>query len=573
MHRHKGSKELKEMFVGVRRTRNCCSRSHLARGKSRLNRDLIANGLALIWVITLAGCRGETEPQRPMPAADLQTTSCDFDPPTPEESSRHYSKTYRFSTDWFTPNVPVWMSNLGHFKGKPDIHYLEVGLFEGRSAIWMIENILTHPTSRLTGIDVFPENLEARWLDNLNQSGQEGRATTIKGYSQAEMRKLPLDSFDIIYIDGSHKGPDVLADAVLAWDLLKTGGILIFDDYNWRRGMEEPPELRPGEAIDAFITMNRDSLEVLHRCYQLVVEKRDNPCAGIEHCSPLGNGLYDWRAKTMTWQSFDSNPRQLSPRQSDLLEAVLRSRQFGRTEFEASSELLADPFFVSLVNELKLPFLLPAPQELRALRERLGPKRYSQTDEETFIRDFFKDRRGGIFVDVGASHYRVNSTTYFLDRHLGWRGLAIDALAKFAPQYAEHRPNTQFFSFYVADKSDVEQDFMVVRSNDRLSSGVDPQAGLRDHDTIKVPTIRLDDLLAREGIDGMDFLSMDIEMAEPQALAGFSIEKYRPALVCIEVHPPVRDQIEQYFAEHGYEKIELYSRLDPLNYYYRPERK
>ena len=40
-----------------------------------------------------------------------------------------------------------------------------------------------------------------------------------------------INNFDLIYIDASHYAPDVLSDAVLAFKLLKPGGILIFDDY------------------------------------------------------------------------------------------------------------------------------------------------------------------------------------------------------------------------------------------------------------------------------------------------------------------------------------------------------
>ena len=43
-------------------------------------------------------------------------------------------------------------------------------------------------------------------------------------------------------------------------------------------------------------------------------------------------------------------------------------------------------------------------------------------------------------------------------------------------------------------------------------------------------------------------MSMDIELAEPQALAGFSIGRFNPSLVAVEAHPPVRQQILDYFA-------------------------
>jgi hypothetical protein len=35
--------------------------------------------------------------------------------------------------------------------------------------------------------------------------------------------------------------------------------------------------------------------------------------------------------------------------------------------------------------------------------QKYGPNRNSQDEEEWFIRDYFKDRRGGTFVDVGAA--------------------------------------------------------------------------------------------------------------------------------------------------------------------------
>ena len=48
----------------------------------------------------------------------------------------------------------------------------------------------------------------------------------------------------------------------------------------------------------------------------------------------------------------------------------------------------------------------------RWLESTYGPERNSQFIEEWIIRDFFKERRGGFFLDVGASHHQMNSNTY-----------------------------------------------------------------------------------------------------------------------------------------------------------------
>ena len=155
------------------------------------------------------------------------------------EWNKYYSKHYDFSFDntfiAFIGKITLWNNLLSSFKGKPDIHYLEIGVNQGRSAIWVLENILTDPSATLTGIDIFPDGtgLKERYLSNLKLSVAAHKTTTIEGFSQVELRKLPLNSFDIIYIDGDHRAKSVLADAVLSFDLLKNGGILIFGDYLW----------------------------------------------------------------------------------------------------------------------------------------------------------------------------------------------------------------------------------------------------------------------------------------------------------------------------------------------------
>jgi hypothetical protein len=92
----------------------------------------------------------------------------------------------------------------------------------------------------------------------------------------------------------------------------------------------------------------------------------------------------------------------------------------------------------------------------------------------------------------------------------------------------------------------------------------------RKTEEVKVPTITLNDLLARLGTKKIDFLSIDIELWEPRALAGFDIDKYRPELVCIEAHHQVRDQILAYFSAHGYARVDVYFLFDQSNWYFTP---
>lgn len=205
-----------------------------------------------------------------------------------------------------------------------------------------------------------------------------------------------------------------------------------------------------------------------------------------------------------------------------------------------------------------------------------GKNLYSQTGEELAIRDFFQDRKGGVFLDVGAAHYRLHSTTFYLEKHLDWTGIAVDALDRYRGEYETHRPNTKFYSYLVSNVSGQIETFYQLDGNLLMSTVKKDRAekfSKEDYTEIKLATITLNDLLAQSELEKLDFLSMDIEDAEPAALAGFDIQRYKPDLVCIEAHPSIQEELTKYFRENNYEKIEKYSELrGGLNWYFQPSR-
>jgi hypothetical protein len=161
-----------------------------------------------------------------------------------------------------------------------------------------------------------------------------------------------------VYIDGSHTADDVLADAVLAWGLLRDGGYMLFDDYAWSGRLKlgeaaTPDELRPGVAIDAFVTAYRNYLEVVSRDWQLVVRKHGGMCAFKEACSPIGEYEYRWWTGELVRRS-DNLKMQLTDSERGVLEALLRSRRFGQASYEPDAALKADPAFAPLVSRLGL---------------------------------------------------------------------------------------------------------------------------------------------------------------------------------------------------------------------------
>jgi predicted O-methyltransferase YrrM len=182
---------------------------------------------------------------------------------------------YEFTQEWALNNVQSWTKLLQRFVGAP-VRFLEVGSFEGRSTTWFLDNVLTHPDAHIHCIDTFGGSVEHAKLDlseleqrfDHNTAPHAAKVTKSKGPSQVLLRELPPGSFDFAYVDGSHEAPDVLMDAVLVWDLVKPGGLIIFDDYGGGA-----PGVRI--AVDAFMSCMEGRFDLAHKGYQVAITRTE----------------------------------------------------------------------------------------------------------------------------------------------------------------------------------------------------------------------------------------------------------------------------------------------------------
>ncbi len=201
-------------------------------------------------------------------------------PPTPSPSTVESvaDSKYEFTEDWTSRNTTIWMKHLGAFVGKADVKGLEIGSFEGRSSVWFLENILTHPKASITCIDPFlvsskysAKKVEDRFDANMAATGVGSKVRKIAKKSEEAWAVLEPASYDFIYVDGSHTGKNVFLDAALSWNLLKVGGVIIFDDY--AAAPNYPAPERPRETIDTFLQVFEPYIEILHKDYQVIVKK------------------------------------------------------------------------------------------------------------------------------------------------------------------------------------------------------------------------------------------------------------------------------------------------------------
>ncbi len=185
-----------------------------------------------------------------------------------------------YTVDWFSYHIENWNKWLNNFKDKPALRFLEIGCFEGRSTRWLLENILTHASSKIFCIDLFGrldwnmDTIKKRFYHNIKK--YVDKVSVFIQSSQEALRKeselTSPDLFDFIYIDGSHDACDVLEDAILSFRLLKSGGVLVFDDYKLK--LYKNSKLNPKAAIDAWLACFEGQYEMVHKAWQVCVIKR-----------------------------------------------------------------------------------------------------------------------------------------------------------------------------------------------------------------------------------------------------------------------------------------------------------
>jgi predicted O-methyltransferase YrrM len=187
---------------------------------------------------------------------------------------------YEYTNKWFSPLiVPIW--NCIVPMNEPS-KFLEIGSFEGRSTCWTINkfarmrNIEMHCVDSWQGADDNKEMevdfnaTKERFLKNTSRAVSSNPFKTEfhihQGDSTVELMKLFLDGkkeyFDFIYVDAGHKASECLSDMVLAWKLLKKGGIMCIDDYIFAL-RHRPRWDVPKTAVDAFINIHNDDCELI----------------------------------------------------------------------------------------------------------------------------------------------------------------------------------------------------------------------------------------------------------------------------------------------------------------------
>lgn len=191
----------------------------------------------------------------------------DFIKYTNQEAENLYIMDAHFTQDWngeFRKNT----------KGLKVDFALEIGCFEGMTSRYICDNLL-NPGGRMIAVDPLTDEYLPGHEDNGMFVGQYERfmrntrtyPIELKRKKSSEVYEELRDyRFDFIYVDGDHTEEAVYKDAVLALNVCKKDGHILFDDYNGYRD-----ETKRG--IDRFLVQHPGMFQVVHSGYQLMIRK------------------------------------------------------------------------------------------------------------------------------------------------------------------------------------------------------------------------------------------------------------------------------------------------------------
>ena len=188
---------------------------------------------------------------------------------------------------------------LNHVYEKKPKNFLEIGVFHGVTSRNVCELLYSmHGNDfNFTGIDLFSKNTEAlkdEYIPNTKFSNPlktiyynyiiridpysiqsvlkllskfKKNINIIEGNSNEVLKKISLDKFDYVFLDGGHKYETVKNDLENLVKIINNNGTILCDDYN----LSYAPGIK--KAIDRYVLEKNFNLKILYSRFAEITKK------------------------------------------------------------------------------------------------------------------------------------------------------------------------------------------------------------------------------------------------------------------------------------------------------------
>ncbi len=157
---------------------------------------------------------------------------------------------------------------------------------------------------------------------------------------------------------------------------------------------------------------------------------------------------------------------------------------------------------------------------------------YSQLNQDKDVIDFYKNKKNGYFIEIGASDGIKLSNTFLLEKKYNWKGICVEPIPEKYKLLCRNRKNSHCCDNAVYNESNLELKFDIANTFDLLS-GISEHIDChnttvnKNKTQIIVKTITMNDLLDYYNAPNfIEYLSLDTEGSEYEILKNCDFNKY-----------------------------------------------
>ncbi|MDQ2719746.1 MAG: FkbM family methyltransferase [Bacteroidota bacterium] len=191
---------------------------------------------------------------------------------------------------------------------------------------------------------------------------------------------------------------------------------------------------------------------------------------------------------------------------------------------------------------------------------------YSQNGQDKFIASLFRNKKGGVFVDIGAYDGLNLSNTIYFEKYLNWTGICIEPNPEVFKELKNNR-NCNCLNYCVNDKKGVFKflsvsgygvmlsglmDCFDKRHLERIDKIIIEHGG--EKSIINIPAFPLKDIFQQYSIIEIDYCNIDVEGGEINVLNSIDFSKVKIKVFTIENNYRTKT-IRNFLSAKGYNLI------------------
>ena len=164
---------------------------------------------------------------------------------------------------------------------------------------------------------------------------------------------------------------------------------------------------------------------------------------------------------------------------------------------------------------------------------------YSMLGEDKFIKNYFRNKSKGFYVDVGCYHPLDGNNTQLLYKK-GWNGINLDINHYSIKLFNFLRKRDISIHSGISNKKSklimyYRKEINMLNTLDKKIAKMQFRNGYKKKN-IQVNTLNYHISKHSKKIETIDFINIDVEGGELNVLKSLNFKTFKPQLVCIEIH-------------------------------------